>query len=117
MSSRPARSNRRTGHQRQTDIAASACPLVLGEDRAADGTDVDAGRKAQEDEMGIEFDFAALDEARRACGHSYEAACACLLISRSTWNNWRKGRSSPRPAILAAVVRYIKDADDARRDR
>lgn len=56
------------------------------------------------------FDFAELDKARQWRGHSFEAACAELRISRSTWTNWRTGRARPRPMALEAVRRYIQEA-------
>lgn len=55
----------------------------------------------------MKWSFRKLDAARKKKGDSIEMACAVLRISRSTWDNWRRGDSTPIRGALDRVQEYV----------
>jgi len=55
----------------------------------------------------MKWDFRKLDAARRKKGHSVELACGILNVARSTWDNWRRGDTTPLRGALERVAEYI----------
>ena len=49
-----------------------------------------------------------LESTRKKRGQSPEEACVALRISRYTWDNWMKGRTSPSAAQRELAEQYIR---------
>lgn len=58
--------------------------------------------------------FKRIEESRIKRGHSIEAACAAIHISRSTWDKWKRGEVEPRAASKELAERYINDGQDGK---
>ena len=57
------------------------------------------------------YDFRTLDAARKIRGHSIEAACATIGVSRPTWYAWGKG-ACPRWLQRQAALKYIAETPE-----
>lgn len=53
------------------------------------------------------WNFGELDKARLRRGDSIEMACAAIRVSRSTWDNWRRGDTQPLRSALRLVQEYV----------
>ena len=56
----------------------------------------------------MKWNFKKLDAARQKRGDSVEMACGILSVSRSTWDNWRRGTTKPLRAALERIAKYVE---------